>query len=190
LINGSISVGTVAGKLEIMCGAPPVSMKTRIFRGEAITTTPCRVLVVSASENRDVVTSAMSHWSMDPVCCSGVQEAYSLLPEASPSLIFCEETLVDGTYRDLLREISKFLKSRFVVISPTADLDQNYNEAIALGAFDMIASPCRRSDVQWIAIRAMHEDARRTASKRRPRPSPEKQKEELDANSEASAGGR
>jgi DNA-binding NtrC family response regulator len=127
---------------------------------------------------------------MDPVCCSGVQEALGLLSEVNPSLIFCEETLADGTYRDLLREISKSLKSRFVVISPTADLDQHYNEAIALGAFDMIASPCRRSDVQWIAIRAMHEDARRTASKRRPRPGIEKHQEELDANSEASAGGR
>ena len=54
------------------------------------------------------------------------------------------------------------------MISPSAELDENYNEAIALGAFDMIASPSRRSDVQWIAIRAMHEDARRSFNKRRP----------------------
>jgi DNA-binding NtrC family response regulator len=127
----------------------------------------------------------MNHWSMDPVCCSGVQEAFTLLPEASPSLIFCEETLTDGTYRDLLRGMGKTPRARFVVISPTADIDANYNEALSLGAFDMIASPCRRSDVQWIAIRAMHEESRRSFNKRRPRVGTEP---EIDTNSETTPG--
>lgn len=122
---------------------------------------------------------------MDPVCCSGVQEAFTLLPEACPSLIFCEETLADGTYRDLLRLMGKTARTRFVVISPTADVDANYNEAISLGAFDMIASPCRRSDVQWIAIRAMHEDNRRSVTKRRPRVGSEPG---VDTNSETTSG--
>jgi DNA-binding NtrC family response regulator len=142
---------------------------------------------VSASENRDVVAAAMNHWSMDPVCCSGVREASALMPEANPSLVFCEETLADGTYRDLLRGMTKSPKARFVVISPTADVDANYNEALSLGAFDMIASPCRRSDVQWIAIRAMHEDSRRSFNKRRPRLGGQN---EVDANSETTSGSR
>ena len=112
---------------------------------------------------------------MEPICSAGIQEAVSLLPQTSPFLIFCEESLPDGTYKDLLREIGKATKARLVVMSPNAEQDENYNEAIALGAFDMIASPSRRSDVQWIAIRAMHEDARRTASKRRPRLTPHKE---------------
>jgi DNA-binding NtrC family response regulator len=138
-------------------------------------------LVVGASENRDAVTSAMSHWSIDPVCCSGVQEARGLLPNAKPSLIFCDETLCDGTYRDLLLELSEPAKIRFVVMSLIPDLDDHYNEAIALGAFDMIASPCRRSDVQWIAIRAVQEATRRSGNKRRPRVDADKQ---LDSNPE------
>ncbi len=112
---------------------------------------------------------------MEPICCSGIQEALSLLPQTAPFLIFCEDRVPDGTYKDLLREIGKSTRARLVVISPNAELDDNYNEAIALGAFDMIASPSRRSDVQWIAIRAMHEDARRSASKRRPRLTPHKE---------------
>lgn len=136
-------------------------------------------MVISTGENRDVVTAAMNHWAMEPISCSGVREAFALLPEANPSLIFCDETLDDGTYRDLLRTITKSPKTRFVVMSPGADLDANYNEAVSLGAFDMIASPCRRSDVQWIAIRAMHEDARRSVNKKRPRLA----EREVDANS-------
>jgi DNA-binding NtrC family response regulator len=133
-------------------------------------TMPSRVLVVSSSENREMVASVMSHWAIDPVCCSGVREARNAIPTARPSIIFCDETLTDGTYRDLLDELSKSAKIRFVVISFTPDVDENYNEAISRGAFDMIASPCRRSDVQWIAIRAMQDELRRSAARRRLRP--------------------
>jgi DNA-binding NtrC family response regulator len=129
--------------------------------------------VVSTGENRDVVTAAMNHWSIEAVPCSGVQEARSLLPTARPSLIFCEEDLPDGTYRELLQDVSKTAKTRVVVISLDAESDTHYNEALALGAFDMIASPCRRSDVQWIAIRAMQEELRRSGGRRRTRLGPE-----------------
>ena len=155
---------------------------------------PSRVLVVSASENRDLVTSALSHWAIDPVCCSGVAEAVRLLPDAHPSLIFCEEVLADGTYRDVLRELSKSAKTRLVVISPATDRDDTYNEAINLGAFDMIASPCLRSDVQWIAIRAMQDEVRRSAARRRQRVLAESlaansQRSETDVSKTSTQGG-
>jgi DNA-binding NtrC family response regulator len=160
-----------------------------------MTTTPCRVLVVSASENRDAVISAMSHWSIDPVCCSGLDEARNLLPDARPSLIFCDENLGDGTYRDLLRDLSKAAKARVVVMSLAPDRDDTYNEAITLGAFDMIASPCRRSDVQWIAIRAMQDEVRRSASRRRQKLASEafgsnSERSETDASDGSPRGGQ
>jgi DNA-binding NtrC family response regulator len=124
-------------------------------------------LVISTGENREVVTAAMSHWSIEAVPCSGVREAHALMPTARPSLIFCEEDLPDGSYRELLQDVSKTAKTRVVVISAAAEVDAHYNEALALGAFDMIASPCRRSDVQWIAIRAMQEELRRSGGRRR-----------------------
>ena len=123
--------------------------------------------MISTGENRDVVTAAMNHWSIEAVPCIGVVEARTLLPSARPSLIFCEEDLPDGTYRELLNDVSKTAKTRVVVISRDAELDAHYNEALALGAFDMIASPCRRSDVQWIAIRAMQDELRRSGGRRR-----------------------
>lgn len=152
--------------------------------GEEVTTTPGKVLVISTGENRDVVTAAMSHWSIEAVPCSGVREARTLLPSARPSLIFCEEDLPDGSYRELLHELSKATKTRLVVISAAAELDEHYNEALALGAFDMIASPCRRSDVQWIAIRAMQDELRRSGGRRRSKLGPEL----LSPNSETGSG--
>ena len=129
--------------------------------------------MISSGENRDVVTAAMSHWSIEAVPCSGVREARTLLPTARPSLIFCEEDLPDGSYRELLNDVSKTSKTRVVVISAAAEQDAHYNEALSLGAFDMIASPCRRTDVQWIAIRAMQDELRRSGGRRRARLGPE-----------------
>lgn len=96
---------------------------------------------------------------MEPVYCSSLQEALGALPDATLSLIFCEDKLEDGTYVDLLRTLGKPMKTRVVVISQAED-DEKYNEAIELGAFDVISSPCRPSDVQWMVIRAIQEESR------------------------------
>jgi len=125
-----------------------------------------QVLVVSPGPNREAVKSAMSRWSIDLLCCSDVHEAKILLPSSNPSLIFCEEQLSDGTYRDLLQDLGRVPKARLVVISESNDLDQAFNEASALGAYEIIASPCRPTDVQWITIRAMQEESRRSGRRR------------------------
>ena len=52
-------------------------------------------------------------------------------------------------------------------MSSTPELDDKYDEAMRLGAFEMIASPCRKSDIQWIVIRAMQEESRRGGNRRR-----------------------
>jgi DNA-binding NtrC family response regulator len=110
--------------------------------------------------NRDLVKSAMNQWAMDVVSCTSVHEARALLPDPTLSLIFCEETLPDGIYLDLLNVVGKPLKTRMVVITPSSDVDVKYQEAINSGVFEVIASPCQASDVQWVLIRAIQEDAR------------------------------
>ena len=88
------------------------------------------------------------------------------MPDETLSLIFCEDTLSDGTYRDILRSPGKAIKTRLVVISEVSD-DQKYNEAKQLGAFDVISSPCRRSDIQWMVIRAIQEESRHSGARGR-----------------------
>jgi DNA-binding NtrC family response regulator len=39
-------------------------------------------------------------------------------------------------------------------MSSTADWDE-FLEAMRLGAFDVIASPCRATDVEWMIIQAL-----------------------------------
>jgi len=82
-----------------------------------------------------------------------------------------DDARVDGTYRDLLRDLARVRRTQLVVISGNSDLDQVYREATALGAFDTIASPCRPADVQWVVIRALQQAQRRARNKRRREPS-------------------
>jgi DNA-binding NtrC family response regulator len=123
-------------------------------------TTAWRILIISAEGNRDLIKSSMNHWAMEALWCGTLQEARGLLPDATLSLIFCEDTLADGTYRDLLNILGKPLKSRLVVISQQSHIELKYQEAIGLGAFEVITSPCRPSDVQWVVIRAIQEESR------------------------------
>jgi len=140
------------------------------LRGEADTASAWRVLIIGAETNREIVRTTMAQWALETTFCSSVHEARPLLTNSGFSLVFCEDQLSDGTYQDLLGPTVKPVKSRFVVLSPTPEADDKYEEAMRLGAFEMIASPCRKSDIQWIVIRAMQEESRRGGNRRRVTP--------------------
>jgi DNA-binding NtrC family response regulator len=124
------------------------------------TTATWRVLIISAETNLELVRNAMSQWALEVVSCSSLQEARTLLPDPTFSVVFCEETLSDGSYMDLLALSGRPVKGRMVVISSSSHVEEKYEEAIRSGAFEVIASPCRVSDVQWVLIRAIQEESR------------------------------
>ena len=109
----------------------------------------------------------MAQWALETTSCSSLNEARPIMANSGFSLVFCEDRLSDGTYQDLLGSTVRPSKSRFVVLSSSPEIDDKYEEAMRLGAFEMIASPCRKSDVQWIVIRAMQEESRRGGNRRR-----------------------
>jgi len=135
---------------------------------EASTASGRRILIVGADQSLAALKSTISQWSLDSVFCTGVKDAAALLPDATFSLIFCQDKLEDGTYQDVLRLLKKPSKTRFVVVSSELEVDEKYNEATEMGAFDMIVSPCNRRDVQWVIIRAMQEETGRHSSRRSP----------------------
>jgi DNA-binding NtrC family response regulator len=126
--------------------------------------------MIGADASCEVVRNTMTQWALDTTCCATVREARTLLSGPGFSLVFCEDQLPDGDYHELLSSFAKPSKSRFIVMSSTPELDDKYDEAMRLGAFEMIATPCRKSDIQWIVIRAMQEESRRGGSRRRPAP--------------------
>lgn len=118
-------------------------------------TTRWRMLAICSSQNRKVVESAIERWSLDVGWCSSLQEARRSLRRGTHSLIMCDSKLPDGTYQDVMQLLSHKLSRVRVIVLSESDLEQCYSEAIELGVFDVIATPCRRTDVQWIIMHAV-----------------------------------
>ena len=128
-----------------------------------------RVLSICSDANRQAVETAMANWSLDLRFCATLQEARAILRSGRQPIVLCEEKLPDGSYQDVLRLLgSNLCRTRVIVISDS-NLDERYTEARAEGAFDVIASPCKRTDVQWIVIRAVQDHQHRNTFRPRSR---------------------
>lgn len=117
---------------------------------------PWDILVASSDlEGRRALSNILDKLGVDPLTSSSVRECKELIASARVGLIFCDRLLADGNCYDLLNASrGGRTKARVVVMSSTADWDE-FLEAMRLGAFDVIASPCRATDVEWMIIQAL-----------------------------------
>lgn len=122
---------------------------------EGVSTAVKRQVLIVGSEavNRRAIEEAAIGWMLETIVCSSLQESKAHLSKQDVAVIFCQDRLKDGTYRDLLSVVSKV---PVVVMITDVNQDGVHREAIELGALDVVASPCSRKDVQWMIIRAMH----------------------------------
>ncbi len=127
-------------------------------------TVPWEILIVSSDlEGRRALTKILNALGIDPLCASTIDESLEILPKETIGVVFCDQYLADGSYRDLLAA-SHHLKSRLrmVVTSRQGNWDE-YLEAMRQGAFDLIVSPCRPTDVEWMVIQAKRDERNRKA---------------------------
>jgi DNA-binding NtrC family response regulator len=117
---------------------------------------PWDILVASSDlEGRRALSNILDKLGVDPLTSSSVRECKELIASERVGLIFCDRLLADGNCYDLLNASRcGRTKARVVVMSSTADWDE-FLEAMRLGAFDVIASPCRATDVEWMIIQAL-----------------------------------
>jgi DNA-binding NtrC family response regulator len=98
-----------------------------------------------------------------PITASTVNKCREILAKENVGLVFCDRDLADGDYRDVVTLAAcKFAKgkARVVLTCRLAEPDE-YQEAKLFGVFDVIVTPCRPADVEWMVILA-----RRDAYKR------------------------
>jgi two-component system response regulator PilR (NtrC family) len=117
---------------------------------------PWDVLVASSDlEGRRALSNILAKLGVDPLTTSSVRECKEIMATERVGLIFCDRLLADGNCYDLLNASrGGQMKARIVVTSSTADWDE-FLEAMRLGAFDVIANPCRSTDVEWMIIQAL-----------------------------------
>ncbi len=115
------------------------------------------VLVASSDiEERRALVKILDDLSLNVISCNALSQVAEVLSHQAIDLIFCDDYLIDGSYRDLLainEEVSK--SSRVVITIRTGDWKE-YVEAMRLGAFDAVRRPWHPTDVELIVLHALH----------------------------------
>lgn len=121
------------------------------------------ILVASPEiESRRALTSIVNKEGWETVCASGVSECCEVIATRNITVVLCDRRLADGSYRDLLAALDSVKdKVRVIVVSRLADWGE-YLEVLHHGGFDLIATPCRPTDVLWAIIQARREERERT----------------------------
>jgi DNA-binding NtrC family response regulator len=115
------------------------------------------LVIASDPETRKALSSILQTEGLKPVQASHLSEGRALLASQPVGMVFCERHLADGTYLDLLPAAqTKAGAVPVVVTSRLADWDE-YLEALRHGAVDLIASPCKKSDVTSALAQALNE---------------------------------
>lgn len=108
------------------------------------------IVLSSDLESRRQLKRVLDGSGIDTLCSSSISDCQQILASRGTDLIFCDSSLADGTYRDLLGtlQLAKW-KVKVVVTSRVAGWEE-FSEAARLGAFDMIATPCAATEVEWV----------------------------------------
>lgn len=117
------------------------------------------VLVASSDmKDRTSLLHILEKLSLNVISCTALNQVHEVLSRQDVPLVFCDEYLNDGCYRDLLMaDIVVRKLPRVVVTIRTGEWDE-YLEVMRLGAFDAIRRPLHPTDVELVVLRAMRED--------------------------------
>ena len=123
--------------------------------------TPLRwkiVIISSDSSHVSILTDMLKRQELESISTSTLGQYRDLLATQPVELVFCDQDLPDGTYKDVV-SVSRSVgsKARVVVTSRRAHWPE-FLEAMDAGAFDVICTPCRSKDVEWMLIQAKRDD--------------------------------
>jgi DNA-binding NtrC family response regulator len=122
----------------------------------------CQVVVASSDlEARRRLGEILGKQGIDPIGCSTIGECRKVFEQGKTALVFCDRNLADGGYQELLAACRSAKRNvRVVLISPVIDSEE-YHSARRSGLFEAISS-YRPAEVEWMVIRARHEELMRT----------------------------
>jgi len=126
---------------------------------------PCDILVTSSRvEDRRELMKILDGLPINVFSSSTVKQAEEVMAQKKLALVFCDEHLPDGSYRELLsRSRTAPKQPRLVVTTHTGEWNE-YLEATRRGAFDVIRYPLQPADVELIVIRAMRQQREASAA--------------------------
>jgi len=114
------------------------------------------VLIASSDiEKRNAIRAILAEDGLNTICASTVKETQEALANTSVSIVICERQLPDGSFKDLLHLAKRERPEVLVVVTSRIDDWKENVAAKQLGVFEVIPSPCQRSNVEWAVITAL-----------------------------------
>jgi len=118
------------------------------------------ILAVVTPKHAAEVERIVSHtrWHMHAV--SSIREALQAIQSLPISVVFCEDTLSDGKWLDLMRETERLCpRPQTIVLSPRADATL-WGEVLNCGGYDLLPMPLEPHEVYAIVPMAWRQWAR------------------------------
>jgi DNA-binding NtrC family response regulator len=113
------------------------------------------LVIYDEGENRQKIVVAALKCGLSPVCCSNMEEARILLSLKNFRVVLCSDTLPDGDYSAVLKEVKRPTTIiPVIILSCLADWDA-YLKALGVGAFDYIICPPKPAEAERILWSAL-----------------------------------
>lgn len=111
------------------------------------------VVAISDLENRRALAKILAQFGLDAICVSTVAQCHELLDKGEVALVFSGLYFCDGDYRAILTASHDGYAGPCQILA-AARTAAVVDEAIRLGAFDVIGIPFRPTDIEWTVIKA------------------------------------
>lgn len=106
-------------------------------------------------EKRLSVAAMLTQQGVDTICASTVDQFREVLHGRNIGLVFCDRQFADGDYHDVVEAArSSAAKVPKVVVMSGLVKSAEYHQAKGSGVFDIISTPCRPTDLEWMVILA------------------------------------
>ena len=113
------------------------------------------LIAIGDDDDRDSLSRIVAECGLEPVPCTNLREARSLLASQPIHLVFCQDNLPGGGCFDLLRAtLASAHAPPVIVCSRVVDM-RLYLDVMEAGACDYMVSPYQKRDVQWLAEGAL-----------------------------------
>jgi len=118
-----------------------------------VATTPERPKLLSVSadaEDHSVLQRMLSGQGLLVTAAASCREALDYLRADQPCVIFCESSMKDGSWRDLLNYVSTVVEAPPLVVTSRLADDHLWSEVLNLGGWDVLAKPFREQEVLYV----------------------------------------
>lgn len=140
--------------------APPTGSFAGVVRAPRVRDDVAPILLGAIDpQNDSTIDQVLEDWNLNAIRSSTFAETCAQITKQRLLLVFCDLSVSENGLQSLLQLIHLEPRARIVALIPESADERISRAVMQMGAFNVIVSPCRRSDVQWTILFALRDDA-------------------------------